>query len=189
MLSPAIMRSNALSPMQSSGTTAAFATTLSILPDAAKLVFRGKTEAIEAAGAHFGVKPSLEACRFAAVGGRSVYWLGPDEWLFQAVNENPIEVFGGMSVALQGQACSLVDVSHRSDGIAVAGPTAALVLNHGCPLDLSLKAFPVGMCTRTVLGKASLLLSRSEEHVFHVDVWRSFAPYVWQFLDEARSLS
>ena len=82
MLSPAIMRSNALSPMQSSGTTSAFATTLSILPDAAKLVFRGKTEAIEAAGAHFGVKPSLEACRFAAVGGRSVYWLGPDEWLF-----------------------------------------------------------------------------------------------------------
>jgi sarcosine oxidase, subunit gamma len=94
-----------------------------------------------------------------------------------------------MSAALQPYSFSLVDVSHRSDGLAIAGAGAAFALNHGCPLDLSIKAFPVGMCTRTVLGKASVILSRHEEHVFHLDVWRSFASYVWQFLDEARSLS
>jgi sarcosine oxidase subunit gamma len=59
-------------------------------------------------------------------------------------------------------------------------------LNHGCPLDLAESAFPVGMCTRTILGKAPILLSRPEPDVFHVDVWRSFAPYAWSLLDEAR---
>jgi sarcosine oxidase subunit gamma len=189
MLNFSIMRSHSLSGMRTSNQSDGAGAALSILPDAVKLVFRGKGAAVEAAGAYFGVKPSQEACRFASTGGRSVYWLGPDEWLFQAVNENALDVFGGMSAALQGHSCSLVDVSHRSDAIAVSGLGASFVLNHGCPLDLSRHAFPVGMCTRTVLGKAAILLSRPEEDVFHVDVWRSFAPYVWQFLDEARSLS
>lgn len=188
MPSPALTRTSTLGAMPS-GATVAAATTLAILPDAAKIVFRGKTAAIDAAGAQFGVRPSLDACRFVSAAGRSVFWLGPDEWLFQAVGEDPVALFDAMSAALQAQACSLVDVSHRSDGIALTGPTAALILNHGCPLDLSLNAFPVGMCTRTIIGKASVLLSRLEEKVFHVDVWRSLAPYVWQFLDEARRLS
>ena len=42
------------------------------------------------------------------------------------------------------------------------------------------------MCTRTILYKATILLSRPRADTFHIDVWRSFAPYVWQLLDEAR---
>jgi sarcosine oxidase subunit gamma len=51
---------------------------------------------------------------------------------------------------------------------------------------LSLQAFPAGMCTRTLLGKATILLSRPDDETFHIDVWRSFAPYAWKLLDEAR---
>jgi sarcosine oxidase subunit gamma len=42
------------------------------------------------------------------------------------------------------------------------------------------------MCTRTVLAKAEIVLWRTAPHVFKVEVWRSFAAYVWQFLNEAR---
>jgi sarcosine oxidase subunit gamma len=45
----------------------------------------------------------------------------------------------------------------------------------------------VGMCTRTIFGKATIMLSRPAAITFHIDVWRSFAPYVWQWLDEARN--
>jgi sarcosine oxidase, subunit gamma len=51
-------------------------------------------------------------------------------------------------------------------------------------LDLDLSAFPVGMCTRTVLAKAEIVLWRTSQDVFHVEVWRSFADYVSRFLAE-----
>jgi sarcosine oxidase, subunit gamma len=160
---------------------------LAILPDAAKLIFRGRDAAIDAVGKAFGVAPGREACRFASQGGRTVYWLGPDEWMLQASGENPVAIYDMLSAAMASHSCSLVDVSHRSDALSVTGHNAAWVLNHGCALNLSLSEFPVGMCTRTVIGKAAVILSRTDDDTFHIDVWRSFAPYVWQFLDEARS--
>jgi len=36
------------------------------------------------------------------------------------------------------------------------------------------------------LRKATIMLSRPAPETFHIDVWRSFAPYVWQLLDEVR---
>jgi sarcosine oxidase, subunit gamma len=156
------------------------------LPPAAKLVFRGRPSAIEAAGRAFGTSLPQIACRFAAIGARTAYWLGPDEWLLHEMGADPQILFACMSAALEGHSHSLTDVSHRSEAFAISGANAAYILNHGCPLDLSLEAFPIGMCTRTILNKATIMLSRAEPEVFHIDVWRSFAPYVWQLLDEAR---
>ena len=80
---------------------------------------------------------------------------------------------------LDGTAHSLVDVSHRQIGLIASGPAAARVLNAGCPLDLDPRAFPVGMATRTLYDKAEIVLWRRGESAFHVEVWRSFAPYSW----------
>ena len=46
-------------------------------------------------------------------------------------------------------------------------------------------AFPVGMCTRTVLAKADVVLWRRAEDWFRLECWRSFAPYVTDFLRQA----
>jgi heterotetrameric sarcosine oxidase gamma subunit len=42
------------------------------------------------------------------------------------------------------------------------------------------------MGTRTLLGKADIVLWRTAADVFRIEVWRSFAPYVWACLEEAR---
>ena len=81
---------------------------------------------------------------------------------------------------------SIVDVSHAMTGIAVSGSRAAWAINAFCALDLHLVAFPVGMCTRTVLGKAEIVLWRTAAENFRIEVARSFAPYVWACLEEAR---
>jgi heterotetrameric sarcosine oxidase gamma subunit len=81
---------------------------------------------------------------------------------------------------------SIVDVSHRSRTLEITGPRAAWCLNAFCALDLDARAFPVGMCTRTLLGKAEVVLWRIAPEVFHLDVARSFVPYVWACLEEAR---
>jgi sarcosine oxidase, subunit gamma len=178
-------RSHSLAELAGSAAHAP-AAMLAVLPDSAKLSFRGRPSSIPAAGEAFGVPLPQTACRFGANGKRAAFWLGPDEWLLAATGEQASVLFAAMEKALRGYSCSLVDVSHRSDAFALSGRMSDYVLNHGCPLDLSLQAFPVGMCTRTILGKATILLSRPEPDTFHIDVGRSFAPYVWQLLDEAR---
>ena len=127
-----------------------------------------------------------EACRAAVAGSRAALWLGPDEWLLLAEEGDAELIAGQIEAALAGTHHSCVDVSHRSCGFVVKGPQAATVLNHGCPLDLSHASFPVGMCTRTLFERAEIILWRVNEHTYGVEVERSFAPYVWTMLIEAR---
>jgi sarcosine oxidase subunit gamma len=85
---------------------------------------------------------------------------------------------------------ALVDVSHRTLFFKLSGPHAARTINCGCPLDLDLTPFPVGMCTRTILGKAEIILWRTGVEEFQIGVWRSFAAYVRGLLEEGgRSLA
>jgi sarcosine oxidase subunit gamma len=99
-----------------------------------------------------------------------------------------IDEDGADLLAAAGRAKALhsaVDVSHRNVAILVAGEGAESCLAAGCPQDLSLAAFPVGACSRTVLGKVEIVLWRTGERAFHVEVWRSFAEYAYAFLAEA----
>jgi sarcosine oxidase subunit gamma len=75
-------------------------------------------------------------------------------------------------------------VSHRNVGIIVSGPGAEATLSAGCPQDLSLEIFPVGACSRTIFGKAEIVLFRTEDDTFRVECWRSFSDYVFGLLAE-----
>jgi sarcosine oxidase, subunit gamma len=159
---------------------------LSHLPPRARFVLRCRPDSVAAAGQAFGVALPSEACRAAVSASRAALWLGPDEWLLLAVPDDAAAIMHQFSVALAGTPHSLVDVSHRSAAIAVKGAQAATLINHGCALDLAHAAFPVGTCTRTLFEKAEVVLWRMEEHTYHVEIERSFAPYVWLMLIEAR---
>jgi sarcosine oxidase subunit gamma len=78
----------------------------------------------------------------------------------------------------------LVDISHRQTALEISGANAATILAGACPLDLDLRQFPVHMCTRTVLAKAEIVLWRTAEEIFHVEVWRSFQRYTEELLRE-----
>ena len=140
-----------------------------------------------AVGNALGLAISQTACRAAtngaADGGLAALWLGPDEQLLLGAEGD--DIAGALGAALRELPHSLVDVSHRQTALQVSGPGAAVLLSAGCPLDLDPSAFPVGMCTRTVLAKAEIVLWRTAEDIFHIEVWRSFAAYVSRFLAEA----
>ena len=155
------------------------------LPPASRFILRGRLGAIEAAGKAFGIALPQQACRAAVSGQLAALWLGPDEWLLLAPPADGEDLTSVLEQAMEGMAHSLVDVSHRQIGIEIAGLNAVATLNAGCPLDLDPEAFPVGMCTRTVLAKAEIVLWRTTPVTFRIEVWRSFAPYVWRLLEEA----
>jgi sarcosine oxidase subunit gamma len=111
--------------------------------------------------------------------------MGPDEQLLLTSVEKGPETALMLSEALRDIPHSVVDVSHRQVAFQLQGAQASTALNVGCPLDLHLRAFPVGMCTRTLLGKASIVLWRTDTETFHIEAWRSFADYVSRFLAAA----
>ena len=158
--------------------------TLAVAPAAQRFVLRGET-AIEVAGEALGIALPAKPLTSVTDADRSALWLGPDEWLLIAETQSPA-LHDGLAAALHSLAGSLVDVSHRQEGIIVSGPNAATALSMFVPLDLALAAFPVGMSTRTIFEKADIMLWRRGEDAFHLEVWRSFAPYVATLLDHAR---
>ena len=160
-------------------------TALRALPPATRYVLRGGSDVRAAAESALGFAIPATACRATLDGDRAALWLGPDEWLLIAPQPPPSGFAAGLTEALEGLAHSLVDVSHRQSALAVSGPQAATLLAAGCPLDLDASAFPVGMCTRTMLAKAEIVLWRTDPQVFRVEVWRSFVAYISQFLGEA----
>ncbi len=154
------------------------------LPFATRFNLRGGADVVAPVAQAFGVAPPTKPLSSAASGARAALWLGPDEWLLIA-EEGASGLMSELEKALAAVFHSLVDVSHRQVGIWLEGPGAARLLAAGCPLDLDLSAFPVGMSTRTLLVKAEIGLWRPVENGFHLEVSRSFAPYVARILDEA----
>lgn len=138
--------------------------------------------AIGSAGG-FRLDGAINRCN--AEDGRIAARLGPDEWLLIGPEAESDTLARGVDAALAGRVFSLVDVGHRAVAIAVAGTFARAVLNGGCPLDLDDAAFPAGTATRTLLGKAEIVLIRpGDAPLFQVECGRSFAPYVAGLLDE-----
>lgn len=163
--------------------------TLAPLPPAARYILRGGPPVRIAAEKAAGVGLPAEACRALTREGRAALWLGPDEWLLIAPEAQGAALAGSLATALAGLPHSLVDVGHRQSGCELRGPQAATLLAAGCPLDLDASAFPVGMCTRTVLAKAEVVLWRTAAEVFRIEVARSFVAYVSEFLAEAERAS
>jgi len=153
--------------------------TLAILPAVSRRIFRGGDAAVAAADAVLKFSLPRQACRANRHGSRAALWLGPDEWLLLALEHDDWAELEHLEPPH-----ALIDVSHRQVAFALSGPRAADTLNAGCPLDLDVAAFPPGMCTRTVLAKAEIVLWRVT-NTFHIEVARSFAAYVWDFLAEA----
>ena len=152
-------------------------------PAGTRLNVRGGPAAASRIGTAFGAPLSSTALRAETAGERAALWLGPDEWLLIAPADDELARF--LEDALAGEPGCVVDVSHRQATFVVSGEGAASALNAGCPLDLDLSAFPVGTCTRTVLAKADILLWRVAADRFHLECWRSFAPYVHAFVTQA----
>ena len=95
--------------------------------------------------------------------------LGPDEWL--------LRLPAGTSIPMgEGLALAITEVSERAVCLIVEGPRAAEMLMAGCPLDLD--RFAIGRAARTIFETVEIILIRSGEHRFEVEVWRSFAPWL-----------
>jgi sarcosine oxidase, subunit gamma len=105
----------------------------------------------------------------AVVEGRTVLWLGPDEWLVLAGREEDY-----------GEAAATVDVSANRVVLELSGADAADVLASGCSVEVD-----TGCCAQTLLARAQVILFRPEPDRWWILVRPSFAPYLRAWLEDA----
>jgi sarcosine oxidase subunit gamma len=117
----------------------------------------------------------MEMLRAAAEPAWRVLHLAPDEWTL--IGDAAELAALAKRIAALPAAHSLVDVSSRGVALDLLGPDAERCLSAACPLDLG--DFGAGRCTRTLFGKATVLLERLEtDECIRMHCWRSFEPYV-----------
>ncbi len=144
----------------------------------ARASLRATPKGITAYAKHLGFALPKKPGEVNSKAGRHALWLGPDEWLILD-ERNPNAT---LVPARHNNEFAAVDISHRNVAFVLSGSGAANTLNAGCPRDLSLAAFPNGTASRTIFGKAEVVIYRTAENTFHLECWRSFAPYVWTYL-------
>jgi sarcosine oxidase, subunit gamma len=117
-------------------------------------------------------------------------WLGPDQWLVTCPAEDVPALIDSLREALADIHAAITDVTDGRVAFRVAGPSARDVLARGCPLDLHPRAFAFGSCAQSLLAKAAVLIHLLEDDPergpsFDVYVARSFAHYLWLWLEDA----
>ncbi len=143
-----------------------------------RLSIRLRETSLKDAGAAFGVDLPVKPLGSATADKRAALWMGPDEWILLAPEDELQSVFDSIETKLGDQPHALVDISERSEAIIVSGEKAVWLLNTGIFVDFSLEAFPVGTVTRTIFHKSPVLVWRTGPDAFVIDAWVSFMDYV-----------
>jgi sarcosine oxidase, subunit gamma len=162
------------------------AVVIRVLPPRARFSLRVDPSLLSPAKPIGGFALGVPINSFRTADGRMAMRLGPDEWLLFGSQSEAAQIARELEAALARLHHALVDLGHARVALSVSGPRAADAINGGCALDLSPVAFPAGTATRTLLGKAEIVLSRLDDRpAFEIECARSFAAYVRDFLHDA----
>ena len=142
--------------------------------------FDGKVEEV------LGVRPPHEAGTAVGQGSTTLLWLGPDEWLAVFPDGEHEDVATALREVLAPLHAAVVDVGHARTVISVAGRHARSVLQKGCHLDLHPSRFHSGSVAQTKFARCHVLLHQTgDAPAYDLYVQRSFARYLWSWLEDA----
>ena len=139
-----------------------------------------------AVGGALGDALPMVANTLTDVHGITIYWLGPDEWLIVTPDERREATLRELRQALAKLHAAITDVSGGQTALHLHGRHVRDVLAKGCPIDLHPRAFGIGQCAQSHLGKAPILIGQIEDQpYFELIFRRSFADYLWTWLEPA----
>ena len=128
----------------------------------------------------------LEAGTTASRRGLTALWLGPNEWLVVAPPDGQGAVAEALRAALKDLWAAVTDVSDGRAVIGLSGRHARAVLMKGCSLDLHPRVFGPGRSAQSAVARALVLLHQTDETPsYDLYVHRSFAEYLWLWLEDA----
>ncbi|SEQ05418.1 sarcosine oxidase subunit gamma [Amphritea atlantica] len=131
-----------------------------------------------------GVALPLQPLTSAENGAYSIRWMSPDEWLILVPGMETFDIETKFRDEMPGH-YSLVNSSGGSTVLELSGANVLEVLKKSTPVDLHPKAFPVGKVVSTLFAKSGAVIRRSGEQRYELVIRRSFADYIWLWLQDA----
>lgn len=125
-----------------------------------------------------------EPCTSLGQGEIGALWLGPDQWLLTSRGDI-VDLMAKLDEALGSLHAATTDVSAGRVAFRLNGPNARDVLAKGCPLDLHPRMVKPGYVAGSVLAKITALIHCRDEMTYELYVGRSFADYLWAWLENA----
>lgn len=161
---------------------------LTEIRDLGKIDLRGDTTDrafMSAVGRAMDILLPMEPCTSIRQGDHSALWLGPDQWLITCPRGEVADIMAKLEEALGSVHSAITDVSAGRMVIRLHGPNVCDVLAKGCPLDLHPRVVKPGYVAGSVLAKITTLIHLSDDKTIDLYVGRSFADYLWTWLENA----
>ena len=118
-------------------------------------------------------------------GDRSLQWMGPDEWLLILPCGEEFAAEQQLREALGDLHHQVVNVSGGQTLVELSGPKVRELLMKSTSYDVHPRNFPVGKAVGTVFAKSQLVIRHTGEDSWELVVRRSFADYIWLWLQDA----
>ena len=113
-----------------------------------------------------------------------VRWIAPDEGLISLPNDQVFDLETRFRAEMNGH-YSLVNGSGGMTVYKLRGRHVVDMLKKSTPVDLHDSEFPVGKVVSTVFAKSGAVIRRTGESEFELVVRRSFADYIWLWIQDA----
>ena len=131
-----------------------------------------------------GVALPLSPLTSVEQGDLVVRWIAPDEWLISLPKDQVFDLETRFRAEMTGHH-SLVNGSGGMTVYKLRGKHVVDMLKKSTPVDLHDSEFPVGKVVSTVFAKAGAVVRRTGESEFELVVRRSFADYIWLWIQDA----
>ncbi|TLX64464.1 sarcosine oxidase subunit gamma [Stutzerimonas nosocomialis] len=126
------------------------------------------------------------ALTLAANGDTSLQWLGPDEWLLIVPQGEEFAAERRLRDTLGSELhYAVVNVSGGQTLLELSGERVRELLMKSTSYDVHPSQFPVGKAVGTHFAKTQLVIRHTGEDTWQLVVRRSFADYIWAWLQDA----
>jgi sarcosine oxidase subunit gamma len=156
-----------------------------------KYILRAEPQqAVEPLRSALGLGLPFDALTSSAAGETAFLWMGPDEWMLVTAAGDDASAERAAK-ALAGIHHQLVDVSDYYAAVELAGSRSRELLMKLTMLDLHPRAFPAGMVTGAIFGRANATIwqasgeAAEEGPAFRLFVRWSMADYLWCLIADA----
>lgn len=141
-------------------------------------------ELTAAAARVLGVELPLQPLTSVESDGTIVRWISPDEWLITVPSDQSFYLETRFRAEMSGH-YSLVNASGGLTIFKLSGDKVVDMLKKATPVDLHDSEFPVGKVVSTVFAKSGATIRRTGAAEFELVVRRSFADYLWLWIQSA----
>ncbi len=121
--------------------------------------------------------------------GVVIAWAGPEEWFVIGQEEGTSGLRVALRQAIPETDGAVVDVSSGFTLFTLEGRRARDLVAAGCSIDVHPRAFGPGRCAQTLYARTGVsVLQRDETPRFEMMVRRSYAAWLWRWMESSAEL-